>query len=204
MSYTLYHMDKSRSVRIQWLFEELGIEYDLHKVGFNPKGHGGEEYKKIHPLNVVPSLQHNDLTMFESLAIMEYIMQTNGAKDLYRNADQDDFAEYLQFFHFGESSLTYRVANLMDQHYFFREEMKNPDVVKHHEKKLTGLLTILENQLSDHDYILASGFSAADISVGYGLLLAKIAKAGHLFTPRMAQYLDMLKSRPALAGLLSK
>ncbi len=74
----LYHSPRTRSVRIYWLLEEPGLPYELKTVDFTPETLKSSEYLQVNPLGKVPSIQDNGLTMFESGAILEYILEKYG------------------------------------------------------------------------------------------------------------------------------
>lgn len=191
----VYHLPRSRSMRVLWLLEELGLPYSVESLDFIPGKYGGDEYTKIHPLNKIPALADGDLILYESVAIMQYIMGKYGAGDLAPNVDSDEYGPYLQWLHYGESTLAPVIAALMYQRHFFAEDQKSPVMDAWAQKELTKVFSILETQLGDHDYILESGFSAADISVGYCLLLARLAKAHDQITDRLEDYWDILTER---------
>src|SRR5213075_2654785 len=74
----LYHSPRTRSVRVLWLLEQLGIPYELRTMAFTPETLKGPEYAKVNPLGKVPSIQDGTLTMFESGAIVEYLVERYG------------------------------------------------------------------------------------------------------------------------------
>ncbi|PHR91626.1 MAG: glutathione S-transferase [Robiginitomaculum sp.] len=191
----VYHVGRSRSLRALWLLEELGLPYDVEKLEFLPGNFGGDAYTKIHPLNKVPALEDGEMVMSESIAIMQYIMNKYGAGHLRPETDSPEYGPYLQWLHYGESSLAPIVVNLMYQRHFFKPEQRSESIDIWAQKELSKYLSILEDQLGDHDYILESGFSAADISIGYTLLLIRLAQAKEQITPRIEKYWKTLTAR---------
>lgn len=194
---TVYHMKASRSLRVTWLLEELGLPYTAELIGFDLGNAGGDEYRKIHPLNKVPALVDGETTMFESVAIMQYIMNKYGDGGLRPGVADADYGAYLQWLHYGESTLAPVVVTLMQQRHFFPKEQRSVFVEQHAEAELVKQLGFLEDQLGDHDYILERGFSAADISVGYSLLLIRLARAKNLLSERLQEYWKTLTERDA-------
>ena len=91
---TVYHMKGSRSLRVTWLLEELGLPYVVELIGFDPGNAGGDEYRKIHPLNKVPALIDGKTTMFESVAIMQFVMNKYGDGGLRPNINDSDYGSY--------------------------------------------------------------------------------------------------------------
>ncbi|HHI89049.1 MAG TPA: glutathione S-transferase family protein [Hellea balneolensis] len=194
---TVYHLPRARSLRVLWLLEELGLPYRVDVLDFVPGKFGGESYTKIHPLNKVPAIKDGETIMYESVAIMQYIMDRYAPGQLRPDVRDPDYGTYLQFLHYGESTLAPVIASLMYQRHFFPPEQRCPQIEAWAEVELAKVLTLLEDQLADHDYILKSGFSAADISVGYCLLLARIARAHAQLTDRIQEYWETLTDRDA-------
>ena len=196
---TVYHMEGSRSLRALWILEELELPYSVKSVRFDLGNAGGEEYRRIHPLNKVPALIDGDVTMFESLAILQYIMDKYGDGDLRPNISDADYSAYLQWFHFGEATLTPLIVTLMQQRRFFDEENRDEYIENMAEKELVKQLKFLSDQLGTHEYVLERGFTAADVSIGYCLLLAKFAGAKNVLPEIVQQYWRRLSERPAWA-----
>jgi glutathione S-transferase len=193
----VYHMKGSRSLRVTWLLEELGLPYSAELIGFDLGNAGGADYRKVHPLNKVPALVDGETTMFESVAIMQYIMNKYGDGGLRPEINDADYGTYLQWLHYGEATLAPIVVTLMQQRNFFPKEQQSEFVDQHAEAELIKHLGFLEAQLSEHDYILERGFSAADISIGYCLLLIRFAKAKNLLSERLLDYWKVLTERDA-------
>ena len=193
----VYHLPRSRSLRVLWLLEELGLSYDVESLEYVPGKFGGDDYSKVHPLNKVPALADDNMVMFESVAIMQYILGKYGDGKLSPAIDSPEYGPYLQWLHYGESTLAPVIATLMYQRHFFSEDKRSVDVDAWAQVELKKVFSLLEHQLGDHDYILESGFSAADISVGYCLLLARLAKAHEQITDRIQDYWETLTDRDA-------
>ncbi len=199
--FTVYHLPRSRSMRVLWLLQELNLPYKVDCLEFIPGKFGGDEYTKIHPLNKIPAFQDGNMIMFESVAIMEYIMNKYGSNNLQPDVNDPEYGSYLQWLHYGESTLAPVIATLMYQRHFFAKEDRSAATDKWAQKELTKVFSILEQQLGKQDYILKSGFSAADISVGYCLLLARLAKAHDQITDRIEDYWETLTERDAWAKI---
>jgi len=194
---TVYHLPRSRSMRVLWFLEELGLPYTVDSLEYLPGNFGGADYTQIHPLNKVPAIKDGDMVMFESVAIMQYIMDKYAPGKLAPAVDDPEYGPYLQWLHYGESTLAPVIATMMYQRFFFPEEHRSAPTDEWAQKELAKVFSMLETQLGDHDYILKSGFSAADISVGYCLLLARLAKAHDQITDRIQDYWEVLSDRDA-------
>jgi glutathione S-transferase len=188
---------------VLWLREELGLKYEVESLDYIPGKFGGDDYTKIHPLNKIPAFKDGDMTMFESVAIMQYILDKYAKGALKPALDDPEYGPYLQWLHYGESTLAPIIAALMFQRVMLPEDKHSAATDKWAQKELAKVLSLLETQLGDHDYILKSGFSAADISVGYCLLLIRLVKAHDQITDRIQDYWEVLTDRDAW-GVISK
>lgn len=195
--FKVYHLPRSRSMRVLWLLEELGLPYEVESLDYVPGKFGGDEYSKIHPLNKVPAFKDGEMVMFESVAIMQYITDKYAPERLNPLCSDPEYGPYLQWLHYGESTLAPVIASLMYQRHFFAPEHRSKHIDGWAQQELSKQFSLLEAQLGDHDYILESGFSAADISVGYCLLLARLAKAHDQITDRIEEYWETLTDRDA-------
>ncbi|NNC38296.1 MAG: glutathione S-transferase [Acidimicrobiales bacterium] len=198
--FTVYHMRASRSFRVLWLLEELGLPYAVEPIEFDFGDAGGEEYRKIHPVNKVPALVDGDTTMAESLAIMQYIMNKYSDGGLRPGIHDPEYGAYLQWYHFGEATLSAIGVTLMKQRRFLPMDKRNKETEDFAEAEMIKQLDYLASQLDGRDYVLEFGFSAADISIGYALLLLRLAKAKDKFPEPIHHYWETLKQRPAFVA----
>ena len=128
---TVYHLPMSRSMRVLWILEELNLPYQVKTLKQQPGLFGGEEYTKIHPLNKVPAITDGDMCMFESVAIMQYIMDRYAPGKLRPEVMNAEYGPYLQWLHYGESSLAPAIATLMYQRHFFSPEKRSIHAEEH-------------------------------------------------------------------------
>lgn len=198
----LYHSPRTRSVRIYWLLEELGLPYQLETVDFSPEALKSPEYLQVHPLGKVPSIQDGELTMFESGAIVEYVLERYGAGRLAPPVGSPARAAYLQWLHFAEATAMPPVADIA-QHTFIKPESERiPAVVADARNRAATVLGVLEQSLTGKQFLLGSEFSAADVMMGYALLLTKWFGLLTDQYPNVAAYLERLEQRPALQKAL--
>lgn len=192
----LYHMPGTRSVRIIWLLEEMGTPYELITLDRAAEEHKKPAYLKIHPLGSVPALDDNGTTLFESGAILEYLGETHGAAPLVPGPGSATRAHYLQWLHFAEATampplIAYAMASGM-----FGGSEPDETAMAAAKERMHGVLAVLEDVLSGHDYLLDSGFSAADIMLGYGLIT--LGRMGMLEGfDKLQAYTARLSERPA-------
>ena len=168
----LYHCKGARSMRSLWLLHELGIEFKLHEIEFSMAALRTPEYLAVSPLGRVPCLTDNGQTIFESGAICQYLCENYDTNNLFRAPGHSERAQWLQWIHFAET-IAVHGASLIQQKVFIAPEKRSEVVQKLESRRLFISLEILEPILSKHDYLLESGFSAADTAVGYSVHLAQ-------------------------------
>ena len=96
---TLHHAPNSRAGRIVWLLEELGLEYNLNRMDFHPRDLKSDEHRGRHPLGRVPVLDDGDVSLYESGAIVEYLVARHSDGALKPAVDSPLYPEFLQWFH---------------------------------------------------------------------------------------------------------
>ena len=195
----IYHVPGTRSARVIWLCEELDQPYELELVDFSPEYRASPEWRAMNPLGKVPVMRDDDWTMFESGAMVEYVLERYGDGRLRPPPGTAAAAEYLQWSWFAEASFA-RPLGDMAHHQFLKPEAERiPAVVEDARKRAHLCIDALEARLADRDFLLADGFSAADIMMGYSVFLAR--RVGAL-EPRHSvaeAYMDRLAARPGYA-----
>lgn len=173
---TLHHCPQSRSMRVLWLLEEMGLPYRLRVRAFD-KSLRGAEFLSLSPAGRVPALEIDGERMFESLAIMEYLCERFPEPGLGRLPGDMDRMAWLVWLHFGET-VSQHVAALTQQHIMLYDDaMRSPVVMKLEAARLLKCYAAIEARLStpveNRDYLLTSGFSACDIAVGQAVYMAR-------------------------------
>jgi len=176
MTLTIFHSRFSRSVRVRWLCEEMGLPYELKTVPNEPKFLASEEYAAIHPGGKIPAIDDDGMVLFESTAIMQYLLTKPGGEKLAPQPGDPLYGPYLQWLHYGEAGMGMYVTLALGHNTLFPEEKRIPAMAKYGARESARIYKVLEGVLKDQDYLLPTGFSAADISVVYMLLLAKFGK----------------------------
>jgi glutathione S-transferase len=194
MAITLYHCPETRSMRSLWLLNELGAEFRLVEMPFDHKYLRTKEYLAIHPLGRIPCLTDGDLTLFESGAICEYLSEKCDSP-LNRPIGNPERPHWLQWIHFAETMLVHG-QNLVQQWIFVSEAERSPVVINLESRRIGKCMDMLERVLADQEYILPSGFSAADTSLGFSVyfVTAFVMFDAH---PNVQAYLDRIWARPA-------
>lgn len=193
----IYHAPNTRSVRIVWLAEELGLPYEIKAMEFNPKDLLSDEYLALNPLGQVPTVDIDGLIMTESGAIAQFLLATQGKGRLEPKAGTREHANYLYWFHFAEAGFMPSIGAIA-QHAFIRPEAERiPQVLAEGQEKAMKILGLIEKALPGKDYITGSDFTAADIMLGYDLLLANMFGMLGDNLPATKAYFERLSARPA-------
>ena len=187
-------------MRILWLLEEMGLDYDLVVHEFGPNLHE-DSYRALHPAGRVPVLEDGDLRLCESGAITEYLCETHDSGGLWRAPGDPERPAWLQWLHFAET-MAQHIAALTQQHIVIREDKdRSPVVMKLEAKRLARTISALRPPLDQHPYLLERGFSAIDVSIGYSLYIARHFVDFTEF-PAQSAYYARLSERPAFVAAL--
>lgn len=196
MSIKLHHVPFSRSFRILWMLEELGLECELVMHSIRAGTLRSPEVVAISPAARVPALEIDGLKMFESGAMIEYLAETRPEAGLGVAVGAPERARYLQMIHFAETQAGL-IEQLNMQQVFLRDPATaSPTVIKLNTRRLAATLAALETLLGEDDHLLAQGFSAADIMMGFNLFAAPYYVDLTAY-PRLLTYRDRLAARPA-------
>ncbi|WP_332855477.1 glutathione S-transferase family protein [Duganella sp. S19_KUP01_CR8] len=192
----LYHSIAARSFRPLWMLEELGLTYELRMMAFPPRVHD-KSYLDINPCGTVPTFFDGDMRMTESAAICQYLAERHPAARLNVALDETDYGAWLNYLHFGEATLTFPQTLVLRYSRFESQERLQPQVVEDYSRWFLSRLKTLTPRLEQNEFLCAGRFTAADVSVGYALLLAEQLGLHTSFTPAVAAYWQRLRQRPA-------
>ena len=202
----IYHAPNTRSVRIVWLFEELGLPYELELLKRGDPKMRAPEYLKIHPQGrvlLMPVLEEGESRIFESGAIVQYVLAKYGEGRLAPSLDSPEFGNYLQWLHFAEGMLMPPVNIIVVETILLPEERRNKVNAERAKKLLTRMLGTVEARLAEHDY-LAGEFSAADIMSGHACIVSSRLLGDISDKPNLQAYVERLMARPALQRAFAK
>lgn len=201
---TLYHCRSARSFRPLWMLEELGLSYELVMLPFPPRVRE-KRYLEINPLGTVPAFFDGDaVRMTESAAICQYLVTRCGPTDMNVRDDKSDYGAFLNWLHFGEATLTFPQTLVLRYSQLEPEERRQPQVAEDYAKWFAGRLRIVESTLASRDYLCADRFTAADVSVGYAMMLAESLGLDARFGDNVQAYWARLKARHAFSSALKR
>ncbi len=192
----LYFAPDSRAVRIAWLLEELGLEYELERFKLGDRAMREETYRKVHPIGRVPALEDGDVHLFESGAIVEYLLARHGNGQLRPATDSADFPDYLQWLHYCEGMIMPQINVIMVETVFLPPERMSETHVKRARKLLDQMLSAVDAHLANRTF-LAGAFSAADVMTGHAVISAARLGADMSALPNLPPYIARLESRAA-------
>ncbi len=190
----LWHCADARSFRPLWALEELGLPYKLHLLPFPPRLRE-PEYLKVNPLGTIPAMRDGETFMTESAGIVQYLVTRYGPSDLALAPEDPGYGAWINWLHHGEATLTFPQTLVL--RYRQLEPGRAEHVADDYAKWFLSRLRFASQTLETSDYLVAGRFTAADISVGYALLLAHQLKLNDRFSPAINAYWERLKSRPA-------
>jgi glutathione S-transferase len=198
----LYHAQFTRSVRIIWLLEELGLPYELVTVPFTPPT-PSTGFSQQTPFGKFPTIEDGDLTMFESGAILEYILERYGQGRLAPAVGTAARGKFLQWLHFAEATMFPPLALIAVNTMFKPEAERIPAVVADARASAATTLRVLEQALEGKDHLLGAEFSGADIMMGYALMSARFLGVLTDAYPNVNAYFARLQARPAFQKALA-
>jgi glutathione S-transferase len=190
---TLHHAPYSRSVRVLWLLEELGVPYQLRTL---PPIATTTPFSLDTPTGKVPTIEIDGLVMCESIAIMEYILDRHANGRLTPERGTAEWGRLLQWLHYSEST-AFPPLGYIARHSFALPVAERIEKSRDENLVLAArVLALPERVLGESEYLLGHEFTAADIAMGYTVGTARLL--GILDTsPNLVAYLGRLTARPA-------
>ena len=193
---TIHHLTSSRSERIVWLMEELGLEYRLVIHRREPTGAAPAAMRDLHPLGKAPIVTDGDVVLAESGAIVEYIVHRYGSGRLAVDPQAPDYAGYLYWLHFAEGSLMSLMLIALTVSRI--PEARESAVRTRLADRMAKMLTFVDGRLAGHDYFAGSEFTAADVMMVFPFTTMRRFLDYDLSPyPNIRAYLERIEARPA-------
>ena len=196
----LYHCVSARSFRALWMLEELGLPYRLHMLPFPPRALA-KPYLALNPLGTVPLLLDGDTRMTESSGICQYLASKAPGAHMDVAPDDAAYGSYLNWLHMADATLTFPQTLVLRYAFFEPAVRRQPQVAEDYERWFLGRLRAVEAaaaQLSPaQPYLCAGRFTAADVAVGYALMLSDYLGMSTQWGPATQGYWMGLQQRPA-------
>lgn len=186
---------EGRGFRVVWLLEEMQLPYRLHGVDLLAPLENDPEFLTINPAGFIPALRDGEVVMVESIAIMEYLLARYGPSALAPQASDATFPAYQQFLHLGEAGLAASVYFVSGARNIAPEAERDNWSARQAMRVFTSRLTLVTRQLERGPFLAGDAFTAADISVGYALEMAR-RNIGFPLGDLEWAYVERLRARP--------
>ena len=193
----IYYAPNTRAVRIVWLFEELGLPYEIERFKLGDASMRSPDYLKVHPMGRVPTLKDGDTIIFESGAIVQYVLARYGEGRMVPQVSSPEFPAYLQWLHYAEGMIMPPVNSIVVETILLPPERRNQGNVDRAVKLLSRMLSAVDEGLKGREY-LAGSFSGADIMTGHACTVAGRLGADLSDKPNVKAYIERLNARPAM------
>lgn len=213
---TVHHLNNSRSQRVLWLLEELGLDYEIERYERDPQTMlAPDSLRRVHPLGKSPVVTDGDRTLAESGAIIEYLADRYGAGRLAPPAGSPERLRYTYWLHYAEGSA---MPPLLLKLVFDRiESAPMPFIVKPIARAISGKakssfiepqlalhLDYMEAELGRSEWFAGEAFSAADIQMSFPLEAAAKRAGLDRSRPRLSAFLGRIHARPAYQRALER
>jgi glutathione S-transferase len=198
----LHFAANSRAVRIAWLLEELELPHEINKMAFHPKDLKSDEHRARHPLGRIPVLEDGEVMIYESGAIVDYILERHKNGGLKPAVEALEFPEYLQWFHYCEGMVMPPVNTIVVHTLILPPERRDETVLGQAQRLLSRSLEPVEKALEGREYLIGD-FSAADIMLGHSCFAAGLLNCVSEDMANISAYVERLKARPAFQKALA-
>ncbi len=193
---TLHFAPNSRAGRILWLLEELALPYELNRMDFHPKDLKSEAHRARHPLGRVPVLDDGDISIFESGAIVEYILERHKNGGLKPAVASPWFPEYLQWSHYCEGMVMPPVNTIVVQTILLPADRRDEKALGQAQRLLTKALAPVNDALAGREYLIGD-FSGADIMLGHACFMSQRLGCVTDEMVHLMAYIARIAARPA-------
>jgi glutathione S-transferase len=190
----VHHLNNSRSQRVLWLLEELGVDYQIVKHQRDPETNlAPESLEAVHPLGKSPLVVDGDAVVIESGAIIEYLVREYGNGKLIPKDGTPEALRHLQLMHYAEGSA---MLPLMLRLYTGRLGEAAAPLAPRIDSEIQRHIGYLESLLEGRDWFVGDELGAADIQLSFAVQAARMLHGLDEF-PNLAGYLDRIQARPA-------
>jgi glutathione S-transferase len=198
---TLHHLNDSRSQRILWLLEELGLPYEMKRYQRNAETRlAPPELKEIHPLGKSPVITDGERTIAESGAIVDYVIRRYGKGAMMPTAGSAEYEAYNEWLHYAEGSA---MLPLMLNLYVGRLKEAGAPLHPRIDSELANHLGYVDRALAGRDFFVGPSLTGADIQMSFVAEMAKVFGKLEPY-PNLAAWLERMHARPAFQRSIVK
>lgn len=196
----VHHLNKSRSRRVTWLLEELGMPYEVVTHQRDPEtGLAPEALKAIHPLGKAPIIRDGDTVLSESGAIVQYLIERYG-KGFAPRPDSTDYPSYVHYLHYAEGSA---MLPLMLKLYTSRLGEAGTPLQPRIQSEILTHFGYLNDALADRGYFVGDALTGADIQLSFPIQHV-LAKSSPEVFANLHAYVQRIEARPAYRRAIEK
>lgn len=178
------------------MLEELGIPYEINKMAFHPSALKSDEHRARHPLGRVPVLEDGDVSIYESGAIVEYVLERHRNGGLKPGVSDPRFPAYLQWFHYCEGMVMPPINTIVVHTILLPEDRRDATVLGQAQRLLGNALAPVDAALAGKDYLIGD-FSAADIMLGHACFMSNRVGCLPDSMSNLKAYVARIAARPA-------
>ena len=186
----------TRAGRVVWLLEELGLEYEVNIMPFTKEGLKSPEHRSRHALGRVPVLEDGDISIFESGAIIDYVLERHKNGGLKPSSDAPEFPFFLQWYHYCEGMVMPPMNQIVVQTILLPPDRRDETVLNQAKNLLTKSLAPVNENLANKDYLIGD-FSAADLMLGHSCFMANRLGCVNDEMKSIKDYVARINDRPA-------
>lgn len=191
----VYHAQGSRSLRVLWAVEEMGLTCEAVPASFQKPD---PEFIAVNPSRTLPAFIDGETVITESVAVLMYLGTTKGPTPLWVEPSEPDYPDFLQYLVYGEAGLAAPLNAIIGTKFMAPDDQKENFTVRVIEEGFLRRLRLLEKRLIGREFIAAGRFTLADISVAYSLgLAASVLQMGDRIPREILNYLARMSERPA-------
>lgn len=201
---TIYHLSTSRSERIIWLMEELGLPYRIERMQREPNLAAPARLRAVHPLGRAPVIRDGAVVLAESSAIVDYITRRHGGGRLAVGPEAPGFAEYLFWLHFAEGTFAGQLLREWYLDLLVHDADDNPIVARLRAATRTQM-ELVEARLGEVPYFAGEAFTAADIMMAFPFTTMQNFRTLDLSDlPHIRAYVARIGARPAYVKAMAE
>lgn len=198
---TIFHAPRTRAIRVIWTCEELELPYRIEPVDFSVAYRATPEWRAMNPVGKVPVLlddrgnEGKPFRLFESGAMVQYLLDRYGEGRLQPEAGTESHALYLQWSWFAESTFARPLGEIVNHRRAFAEAQQSQAAIDEMIGRAWLCVEALDAELASREWLVDDTFTAADIMTGYSLMLADWL-IDQPFPKHVADYFARLEARP--------
>jgi glutathione S-transferase len=197
----IFHASGSRSLRVIWMAEEMGLDYELAPERI---GRSSPEFIAVNPAGGLPAIIDGEVSMSESVAIMQYLAARYGPTPLAPAADDPTYPTYLQYLIYGEGSLSAFLNPLVGTRFLAPDDQKDNFTAGFCRTLFNRRVKALTERLTANRHLAGEDFTAADISVVYALNMGGALGLADEYPAPVTDYWARVKTRPAYQAAIAK